>query len=456
MRKYSLAGIVVILMLFVVGCGGSKRPEYVMGQHYYTGESQEEVTETATEEAGGEENTQEAESETIPDNLYLIMKNDMETEMLILKQLSTGKQYMYYYSFGTKFLDKYANHTSVVNFDVGRAVKIGQKDAQGKLDAIQISDDVWEYDDVSKYAIDLDYNMFTYAGDKYRYDNSLLVNSDDTILDIADLNQKDTLRVIGVGKKLLSLTVTTGHGTLSLVNTELFEGSYIQIGTKIFSEITPDMQMELAEGTYTVTVANDGYGGSTDITVERGQTVTLDLDTLKGEGPKYCNVAFVIAGDGASLMVDGQSVDFSQTVSLKYGVHSIIVNVPGYDTWSKYLYVNSSEATIVIDPTESDSSSDTLSDSASTDSTTSQDDSTTNSNATTNSNTTSNTGIDGSGTIRESLGTGTSSGTSSGSSTNSSSSDSTGSSSSSSSNTDYLSTLSQLLSSFTNSNSNSQ
>ena len=443
MRKYSLTGIVVILMLFVVGCGGSKRPEYVMGQHYYTGESQEEVTETATEEAGGEEDTQEAESETIPDNLYLIMKNDMETEMLILKQLSTGKQYMYYYSFGTKFLDKYANHTSVVNFDVGRAVKIGQKDAQGKLDAIQISDDVWEYDDVSKYAIDLDYNMFAYAGDKYRYDNSLLVNSDDTILDIADLSQKDTLRVIGVGKKLLSLTVTTGHGTLSLVNTELFEGSYIQIGTKIFSEITPDMQMELAEGTYTVTVANDGYGGSTDITVERGQTVTLDLDTLKGEGPKYCNVAFVIAGDGASLMVDGQSVDFSQTVSLKYGVHSIIVNVPGYDTWSKYLYVNSSEATIVIDPTESDSSSD----SASTDSTTSQD------NSTTNSNTTSNTGIDGSGTIRESLGTGTSSGTSSGSSTNSSSSDSTGSSSSSSSNTDYLSTLSQLLSSFTNSNS---
>lgn len=449
MRKYSLAGIVVILMLFVVGCGGSKRPEYVMGQHYYTGESQEEVTETATEETGGEEDTQEAESETIPDNLYLIMKNDMETEMLILKQLSTGKQYMYYYSFGTKFLDKYANHTSVVNFDVGRAVKIGQKDAQGKLDAIQISDDVWEYDDVSKYAIDLDYNMFTYAGDKYRYDNSLLVNSDDTILDIADLNQKDTLRVIGVGKKLLSLTVTTGHGTLSLVNTELFEGSYIQIGTKIFSEITPDMQMELAEGTYTVTVANDGYGGSTDITVERGQTVTLDLDTLKGEGPKYCNVAFVIAGDGASLMVDGQSVDFSQTVSLKYGVHSIIVNVPGYDTWSKYLYVNSSEATIVIDPTESDSSSDTLSDSASTDSTTSQD------NSTTNSNTTSNTGIDGSGTIRESLGTGASGGTSSGSSTSSSSSDSTGSSSSSSSNTDYLSTLSQLLSSFTNSNSNS-
>ena len=370
--------------------------------------------------------------------------------MLILKQLSTGKQYMYYYSFGTKFLDKYANHTSVVNFDVGRAVKIGQKDAQGKLDAIQISDDVWEYDDVSKYAIDLDYNMFTYAGDKYRYDNSLLVNSDDTILDIADLSQKDTLRVIGVGKKLFSLTVTTGHGTLSLVNTELFEGSYIQIGTKIFSEITPDMQMELAEGTYTVTVANDGYGGSTDITVERGQTVTLDLDTLKGEGPKYCNVAFVIAGDGASLMVDGQSVDFSQTVSLKYGVHSIIVNVPGYDTWSKYLYVNSSEATIVIDPTESNSSSDTSSDSASTDSTTSQDDSTTNSNAT------SNTGIDGSGTIRESLGTGASGGTSSGSSTNSSSSDSTGSSSSSSSNTDYLSTLSQLLSSFTNSNSNSQ
>lgn len=444
MKKYSLIGIMAVLILFVVGCGDSNRPKYVMGQHYYTGDSKEKVTET-TEESVTEEDTQEADTETIPDNLYLIMKNDMETELLILKQLSTGKQYMYYYSFGTRFLDKYENHTSVVNFDVGRVVTIGQKDAQGKLDTIQISGAVWEYDDVSKYSIHTDYKMFSYAGDKYQYDGNLLVNSDDTILDIADLNQKDTLRVIGYGKKVLSLTVTTGHGTLALVNTDLFDGSYIQIGSKIFSEITPDMQMEIPEGTYTVTVANDGYGGSTDITVERGQTVTLDLDTLKGEGPKYCSVAFVIAGDGASLMVDGQNVDFSQAVSLKYGVHSLIVNVPGYDTWSKYLYVNSPEATIVIDPTESDDSSAASSDSESTESSASQDDSTTNSN------TTSSSGIDDSGTIRESLGTGTSSGTSSGS--NSSNNSTSNSSSSGSSNTDYLSTLSQLLSSFTNSSS---
>ncbi len=37
---------------------------------------------------------------------------------------------------------------------------------------------------------------------------------------------------------------------------------------KFFAEVTKDMTMELPAGTYTVTVANNGYGGSTELTIE--------------------------------------------------------------------------------------------------------------------------------------------------------------------------------------------
>lgn len=70
---------------------------------------------------------------------------------------------------------------------------------------------------------------------------------------------------------------------MELRNTSVFEGSFIQVGSKIFAQITHNMKLEIPEGTYTVTVANEGYGGSTEVEIARGEVCTLDLDELKGE-----------------------------------------------------------------------------------------------------------------------------------------------------------------------------
>jgi hypothetical protein len=231
----------------------------------------------------------------------------------------------------------------------------------------QISDQVWEYPEITKYSVDEERGVFQIADTNHSYDDSLYVNSDGTILKLSDLTDMDTLRAIGVGKKLLSISVTSGHGELQLTNTELFEGSYIQIGNRIFEEITPNMNIEIPEGTYTVAVANKGYGGSTDITLERGEVLTLDLDTLKGEGPKIGKILFAVDVADALVLIDGHVIDCSEPVELQYGVHAITVTASGYDTYSKKLFVNSSEATIIISlssstDTASDTSTDTTTD----------------------------------------------------------------------------------------------
>ena len=352
--------------LMLAGCGG--RADSVVTGRYYNpadetaGEStpqaeQESVTETAEAVEATELAGEQQEQPPLSADLFMITTNDMQSECLILEQLASGKQYMYNYSIATRFLDKYGNRTTVSYFEPGRIICVGEKDMQGRLLEAQVSDAAWEYPDVTRYSYDEERGVFTIADTNYSYGDGLFIHSDGNLLALSDLTAMDTLRVIGIDKEIYSISVTTGHGDLKLTNTSLFDGSYIQVGSKIFSEITGEMTIEVPEGTYTVAVANNGWGGSTEVTIARGQETVLDLDTLKGEGPKFGSILFAVDVEGAVLQIDGKVVDYSGPVELQYGVHTLTVTADSYDTYSKKLYVNSKEATIVIGMTGGDTSS---------------------------------------------------------------------------------------------------
>lgn len=361
----------IVCIFSLAGCGNNSDP-FVTGTYYNPAkETAREETLAEQEETEASEPTEAAgvqQTTSLGADLFLITSNDMQSECLILKQLASGKQYMYSYSITTRFLDKYGNRTTVSYFEPGRVINVGEKDIHGRLLEAQISDAVWEYPDVTRYSVDEERGVFQIADTNYSYDEDIFINSDGNMLKLSDLTALDTLRVIGIDKKIYSISVTTGHGELKLTNTSLFDGSYIQIGKKIFSEITGEMSLELPEGTYTVAVANNGWGGSTEITIQRGQETVLDLDTIKGEGPKYGSILFAVDVEGATLRIDGEIVDYSQPVEVQYGVHTLTVTADSYDTYSKKLFVNSDEATIVIGLTDEGgtSSSSTTSESSGT------------------------------------------------------------------------------------------
>lgn len=329
--QYMIGVVFLLALVMLIGCG----KETVDDGMTYFHHSIADQTEADTQE------TQQQE-------VYLITGIDQTEESLRLYRYANGMEYRFYYGTGTQFLDKYGNRSTMAAFPLGSLVTIGEQTLDGTLSEVQLSDEAWVYEDITRFSVNEEKNMLMIADRKYRYKDNTYVFSGDEKVDMTGIRQGDTLTVVGIDKQILSVNITTAQGTLALKNTSLFEGSFLQLGKKIFTEITPDLTLQVPEGKYTLTVANNGWGGSKKIKIKRGKTTIVDLNELKGEGPQYGKIKFSIDVEDALLLVDGKQTETGKTLKLTYGSHDVTVYADGYDVWKRNLYVNSPEATIII------------------------------------------------------------------------------------------------------------
>lgn len=342
--------------LALTGCGSSTRGQISMDQY--------SVGMTAAEEDDGDEETEPSATEPqTSDDIYLVIGIDTGSRLISLGVPDSAKVVQYGYTLSTLVMDAYGEYISPENLTVGRAVTIGELDDQAKLTAIQLASDCWYQENITRFSIDESIGMLVIGDTKYRYGDHLRVFAGDQEISIGQVKSGDVLSVQGLDKQILSVQVTQGHGTIALTNTELFEGGWISLGTKIYAKITKDMILEVPVGTYQLSVANDGYGDTQQIEVERAQVTTVDLNDYKGEGPKICQVTFEIYVDGALLYIDGEPVSYDEPVELRYGVYQLTVIADGFDTWERQLVIHSADAAIQIgEPelsgTDSDSADD--------------------------------------------------------------------------------------------------
>ena len=321
--KYMLAFILLAGML--TGCADKKETS---GQRVFYHSMNEESTQTEKAAKADEE-------------LYMIAGLDTANETMRVYRYADGLEYQYHYGLSTEFLNKYGEHTSVVNFSNGDIICLSGTNTDGKVSRVQKSQSAWNYDDVTNFSMDIADSSYKISGDTYVFSN-------DSIADFDDISDNDILSVVGIDKKILAISIKTGHGTLKLKNTELFDGSFLQLGNSIFAEITSNMEMEVPEGEYTLAVANNGWGGTQDIEIERGEETVVDLSTLKGDGPKTAQILFKTDIDDAQIYIDGKQIDSSQVTDVQYGKHTLKVTADGYDDWTRTLYVNSPQSTIEL------------------------------------------------------------------------------------------------------------
>ena len=336
-----------MLVMSLAACGKPDTDEGVKKFYNSMNDTTEAVGESTQSglEAAAAEN-----GKSVKKNSDILIVSDINSanETIRVYNYLTGVQYQYYYGLTTGFFDKYGNHMSVSDIHQGDVVDISGADSDGKAKRIQKSDKVWTNDTVTNFSVDKDKSVLEIGSSSYRLGERTMIFSGSDVIDTDSITAQDKLSVVGIDKDIVSISVTTGHGTLQLSNTSLFEGSFLQLGDRIFAEITKDMSLDVPEGSYTLAVANNGWGGSTDIEIKRGETTKVNLNDLKGEGPKKSSILFEVDVQSAKIYVDGSEIDYTSPVEITYGKHTLKVTADGYDTWTRTLYVNSKEATIQI------------------------------------------------------------------------------------------------------------
>ena len=130
---------------------------------------------------------------------------------------------------------------SVSDIHQGDVVDISGADSDGKAKRIQKSDKVWTNDAVTNFSVDKNKSVLEIGNSSYRLGERTMIFSGSDVIDTDSLTAQDKLVVVGIDKDIVSISVTTGHGTLQLSNTSLFEGSFLQLGDRIFAEITKGM-----------------------------------------------------------------------------------------------------------------------------------------------------------------------------------------------------------------------
>lgn len=318
----------------------------------------------AAEQTGQEEVQSTADIPKAEEDYYMITKHDILNYQITLLNLTSGEEICYEYTDGTEFFDKYGNYTLSQDFSEGKLAVIRRLNSNDTLGAIAFTDETWDYEDVRNYIVSVEKRRIDIADTAYQLDDKVKVFSEGEEKELTAIGESDILNVYGIGRTVYAIVIETGHGTLALANTELFEGGWVNLGTKVYAKVTRDMTMELPEGIYEFSVANDGYGDSGEIRIRRDKITTIDLNDYKGEGPKLCKVTFDVGVAGAVVTINGKKVNHKKPMELRYGVYTLGVYAEGYDVWTKQLVVNSPKANIEIllsadSGTQSDSASNT-------------------------------------------------------------------------------------------------
>lgn len=299
-----------------------------------------------------------ADASTQTDNsledVYIIEKNDQKNDRLTVMNIVSYREFRYPYTITTEFLDKYGDTAAIEDFKSGMAVTLDATGRYGTLATVQKTDAVWEIDDLTDYSFDTSHELMTVNGEKYHLPETTIFLDGDMVTSADNIEPgADTLRVVGDDKKILSVAIAKGHGYLTLTDTKLFDGSLIEIGTDTITEVADNKSITLPVGTYNVTIANNGWGGTKKIRIKRNVDSYLSLDSMKGKGPKKCSLTFDISVKGAKIYLDGKRVKKDKAMDVVYGRHTLTVVAEGYDTWQRVLVVNSKKATIVLDISDS-------------------------------------------------------------------------------------------------------
>lgn len=299
-------------------------------------------TSTAKKEGSFSNHVVEQEKKQDTVMLAVVKTIDIDTNTIELYDVEKGIQLVLHYTGGTEILSKNSNALTMTQLEVGEIVDAYYTVDTNKLTKIQLSASAWEYKDVDNLDINRSEGRMTLANRNYKYENDLSIYSDGEEIHLIDLNDKDKLRIQGIGEKIYSIVVTKGHGYIRLSGYEDFVGGYLEVGTQLFMPVDENMLITAREGEYKLTLEKGNLTGSKYISVRKDQEITVDMSEFKKAPEQFSKIKFVLTPETAVLYINGKAMDTSKIQKLNFGNYTIRAEAEGYESYTGILTVRQS------------------------------------------------------------------------------------------------------------------
>lgn len=332
MKKIGLGiGIFIMILLICAGCQGKK-------------------SDTSTEVY---DPYQAAESLTA-----VIRIIDFNAGIMSFQGIMDGEQYDLYYNNGVDVRNKYDEIMSGTLLEPGEIVDIVYNTKNQKLLEIKRNPDAWEVQNLSGFQLNRVDKQAEILNQIYSYTNDLVVISDGKPIEKEELCSEDQLIARGYGGTLYSLTVELGHGYVRLEDYDTYIGGMIEIGYDVIVPVTEDMLLTVREGTYKLKITKGEHSGYKNVVVTKNEESTVSLKELQIAPDPVGMLYFDVTPSEARVMIDGETIDTSQTLELTYGKHQIQVTAEGYETKQGYITVSAAYKIFTIELERTDGEAD--------------------------------------------------------------------------------------------------
>ncbi len=262
----------------------------------------------------------------------VVLEIDKFEQIIRMYDITGNEEIRLNYTGGTSILDKYGQPISVDRIEIGLIVDVSYQRERSRLLELKFSDKAWEYIGVNDMGIYPDEKIIKIAKSNYTYKEPFVIDGE-SIVSLANLSIQDELTVRGIDEIIWSIIITKGHGSLRLKDYEAFLGGNISVGYEAVSQITDNMIITIREGNYNLTVENDDYSGTKNITIYRNEETVVSVGDLGPEPVKYGKTTFEITPFGADLYIDNELTPYASPIELPYGEHNIEVSLGGYSTY---------------------------------------------------------------------------------------------------------------------------
>lgn len=285
-----------------------------------------------------------AEEQTV-----VIQKIDLEEGTMSFIDIDDGKGYDLLYNSGVDVRNKYDEIMSGSMLEAGQIVDIVYNTENQKLLEISINPDAWEVRQISGFEFERAENQAEILNQKYKYTSNLVIVSNGEIIGMNEVCKEDQITARGYGGKLCSITVDLGHGYVKLEDYDTYIGGMIEIGYDVIVPVTEEMLLTVREGEYKLKITKGEHSGYKNVVVLRDEECTVSLKELQIAPDPIGSLFFDVTPRNARIMIDGETIDTSETVELTYGRHQIRVTAEGYETKEGYITVNAAYKIFTIE-----------------------------------------------------------------------------------------------------------